>query len=177
MSRYKAINKENFLQPDALPGETAMVQGHVRTMSVEDLLESVREFEPTDRVPPDVAELFEVATGAYVYGFLYRPLLTMGYHYALMAVEAALFATYEKHGGTNKKATMGTTLPYLMAKGFLPMIPSPVPGPGRDFPTAYHLVKQMRDGVFSHPRFATMLGIGGFHIFELCADLINALYP
>jgi phosphotransferase system glucose/maltose/N-acetylglucosamine-specific IIC component len=144
---------------------------------VEDLLEYVHDLKLVDRVAPDVAELFEMATGAYVYGFLYRPLMTMGYHYALLAVEAALLATYEQHGGTDKKATMGTTLLYLMDKGLLPMIPSPVHGPGGDFPTAYHLVKQMRDGVFSHPRFATMLGIGGFHIFELCADLINALYP
>jgi hypothetical protein len=176
MSRHKAITKDNFLQPDALPGETAIVQGHIRTMGVEDLLETVREFELTDRVPPDVAELFEVATGAYVYGFLYRPLMTMGYHYALLAVEAALLATYDQHGGTDMKATMGTTLPYLMAKGLLPLTQSPVPSPTGNFPTPYHLVKDMRDKVFSHPRFAAMMGIGGFHILGLCADLINALY-
>ena len=173
MSRHKSINKDNFLQPDALPGEVAIVQGHVRAMIVEDLLEYVREFKLTDRVPPDVAELFEVATGACVYGFLYRPLLTMGYHYALLAVEAALFATYEEHGGMDKKATMGITLAYLKKESLLPLLPSPVDG----FPAAYDLVKRMRDNVFAHPRFATMLGVGGFSIFELCVDLINALYP
>jgi hypothetical protein len=177
MSRHKAITKENFLQPDALPGGTSIVQGDIRPMIVEDLLEPVRDFKLTDRVPSDVAELFEVATGAYVYGFLYRPLMTMGYHYALLAVEAALLATYEQHSGRDKKATMGTTLAYLMKRGLLPLVQSPVPSPLGNFPTAYHLVKQMRDGVFAHPRFATMLGVGGFHIFELCADLINALYP
>jgi hypothetical protein len=173
MSRHKAIDKDNFIQPDALPGEMAIVQGRARPIIVEDLLEYVHDFKLTDRVPPEVAELFEVATGAYVYGFLYRPLMTMGYHYALLAVEAALLATYEQHGGTDKKATMGTALAYLNDKNLLPLVSSPVD----NSPTAYHLVKKMRDSVFAHPRFAAMLGLGGFHIFELCADLINALYP
>jgi hypothetical protein len=168
---------DNFLQPDALPGEAAIIQGRVRPGTVEDLLKYVHDLKLTDHVPPDVAELFEVATGAYVHGLLYRPLMTMGYHYALLAVEAALLAIYDQHGGTDEKATMGTTLPYLMAKGLLPLTQSPVPSPTGNFPTAYHLVKEMRDKVFSHPRIAAMMGIGGFHIFELCADLINALYP
>ena len=33
------------------------------------------------------------------------------------------------------------------------------------------------DPLSAHPQFTNMIGLGGFSIFEFCADLINALYP
>lgn len=88
----------------------------------------------------------------------------------MLAVEAALFDRYVANGGLTGKATMGQTIPYLEGRKLLPQI-----RPMGKFPTGYHWALMYRNAVFAHPKVAIAVA-AGLSNFEICADLINALY-
>ena len=175
MPNHKQIRSDNFFETDP-PGNIMMTidRGVAHPMIPQSLINLMNapKNQLVSEVPEDVSALFDVAKGAFVYGLVYRPLLTMGLHYAVLAVEAALYDRYIANDGKNPTATMGETIPYLAGekRRLLPQIHA-----SQDFATGYHWALAMRNNVFAHPKFATTftVGVSKFHV---CADLINALY-
>jgi hypothetical protein len=174
MSKHKEITLDTFLQPDP-PGSGGIIPSPIKGgPAPAHYLEGfdMANVTLTSRVPENVAELLEVAKGAYMYGYLYMPLQVMGDHYGILAVEAALYDMYKANGGTKSKATMGDTISYLQKRKLLTNT-GPNFGQG---PTGYHTVLAMRDRIFAHPRRFEGVGLGPA-ILRICADIINALYP
>jgi len=173
VSKHKQITLDTFFQADP-PGSGGIIPSPIGDgPAPAHYLDGFDMANVTlrNRVPENVAELFEVAKGAYMYGYLYMPLKIMADHYGILAVEAALYATYAANGGPDPEATMGRTIPFLEQKCLLPDV-----GPTFGRSSGYHEVKAMRDKLLAHPRSLVSLDLGP-GVLKICADLINALYP
>lgn len=160
MGKFKTITAESYFQP-SIPIGLMVAEGvYVRPATLLDFLRPLDAIQLGDGVPGEVVDLFEVAKGASAYGYLYWPLFTVGVHYAILAVEAALHERYRRNGGPDRNATMGVTIPFLERKGLLP-----------ESQREYFTIAQKLRNEFSHPKFALITG-PGFPALKRSADLI-----
>ena len=171
MAKYKKITPENFFERDHKFDVINLATKEVRPLMPHDVLGFLDTLRLHDTVPENVSEMFEVAKGTWAYGLLYAPLRTMGEHYGVLCVEAALYALYVANEGKSRKATMGRTLSYLRTRNLLPEI-----NVRPDGKTSFDLVLFLRNDLFAHPKTTALLGATS-SILTMCVELINALYP
>jgi len=91
-SRYKQLHNENWLLPDpeSLAYSSIELDGVVFEKKPEEWIRQIFSPQLSDNVPLEVKNLFEVARGALVYGFLYFPLYTLAAEQLFRVAETAI---------------------------------------------------------------------------------------
>ena len=80
--RFKRLTVNNWLEPDRVMSyfiQTSRETGETQPMTGEDWLEEILEPRLSEEVPVQIHALFEAARGALVYGYLFYPLLHLGF--------------------------------------------------------------------------------------------------
>jgi hypothetical protein len=99
----KQLSEANWLEPDpASAGPWArldLLTGSLRPKTVSDHLADLQAVTLAAVVPQAVRDIFDVARGAMIYGYLYYPLYTLGVEQALRASETAVRCRYDALGG------------------------------------------------------------------------------
>jgi len=91
--RFKQLTVENYQEAD--PTLTPFVRmsgkdGSIRTLSEADWAEKVLAVELSEQVPLEVRRLFAVARGAFLYGFFFYPMYTLGTEQLFRVAESAV---------------------------------------------------------------------------------------
>lgn len=91
--RFKQLTVENFQQQDptlSIFARLSLQDGSTRTLTVDDWAEKVLAVELSDHVPLEVQRLFAVARGAFIYGYFFYPLYTLGAEQLFRVAESAV---------------------------------------------------------------------------------------
>jgi hypothetical protein len=119
---FKAINQQNWLEPDeAIKGFVKIPPtGRPQSMSGEDWLQPILAPKLLEAVPQDVQALFEVARGALLYGYFFYPLYTLAAEQLFRVAEAAVSHKCKALGAPNSKKRFADKITWLANKGVIP---------------------------------------------------------
>lgn len=95
----KSLTKENWLEADPsilIFSKLNLKTGQSSSISQEEWAERVLRHKLSKDVPEEIVALFEVATGAMLYGYFFTPLYTLGLQQVFRVAEAAITAKCEQ---------------------------------------------------------------------------------
>jgi len=163
----KIVTKENWCEADPTSSILMKVdKGVPISMTGDDWAELFSKPQLSENVPENIRELFEVARGSIVYGYLFYPLATLACEQLFRVVETALTekckAVMAPKGSTN---SFDKKTKYLLEKGSISDVES----------DTIHGFRKMRNKA-SHPDRQFKYPIGVLYPFlESIASLINKL--
>lgn len=129
---FKRLTTDNFQQPD--PTLSVFVRlspqdGSIRTLGADEWAQEILAVELSERVPLEVQRLFAVARGAFVYGYFFYPLYTLGMEQLFRLAETAVNLKCRDVGVSEKrlrKLSFRERVERLVRKGVIQ--PSAQPG-------------------------------------------------
>jgi hypothetical protein len=207
------FNSKYKLRPDAVLSESELLfidevnSGFFpadRDQAIKSAQERVASLKMTDRVPAEVARVFNVAKKLYIFGLFEYQFFTVSHHYAYLAIEAAIYHRWSDtqpkpfvltHGQdqmTVHNAGRGSVGHFCEHKGWNRR---EVKLNGKRFPftTASLLARLRQSGIiteFQHSQLKTKLKLRNIHshlefgplempnsgVLARAAELINALF-
>jgi hypothetical protein len=88
---HKRLTVRNWLSPDPVSALFVRYRrGRIDNPTADDFAELFLGIELSERVPPQVQSLFNVARGSMLYGYFYYPLYTLGLEQMYRVAEAAV---------------------------------------------------------------------------------------
>lgn len=119
--KIKELTAENWLEQDAV---SRMFYGLFKygtrySPTGDDWARMILEITLGDYVPTEVTDLFAVARGALVYGFLFYPLYTLGLEQVFRTAEAAVSLRCKLGGELDTKASFYEKIEWLKRQSLL----------------------------------------------------------
>jgi hypothetical protein len=165
---FKSLTLANWKEPDpvnAVFGRFDRVTGP-RRMAGEDWASEFLAVELEDHVPEHIRELFAVARGAMLYGWLFYPMFLLGEEQLYRVVEAAATTRYHELNGPQRKPSFAKTIEWLIEREVIP-----AEDEGR-----WDAVRQLRNAA-SHPDRQSVMPPGAvLSGLKASAEDINHLF-
>jgi hypothetical protein len=160
---FKKISSDNWRSSDPIWDAYWRPESNRLQAWVEDFL--AVELEP--KVPLEIHRLFEVARGAFVYGVMFYPLVTLGAEQMCRVSEAAVSLKYRSLGAPGqKRKTFANKIKWLIDSGIIKL---------EDENRWKYLLFFRNEG--SHPKNQTILTpVMCLQTMELVAGLISSLF-
>jgi hypothetical protein len=117
---HKQLSLENWTQPD--PTSTIFVRaalGQIIEMDGQDWARHFLAEELKPHVPQQVRELFDVARGTMLYGWLFYPLFRLGEEQLYRVLEAAAKTCYRDLGGPKSPVSFAHAVDALIERGVI----------------------------------------------------------
>lgn len=172
--KIKHVTADNWLDPDPTTTNlvTPLPEGGYRPTTNEEWLELAARATLSDAVPDDVHDLFEVARGAFAYGYLFYPLYALVFEQLFRVAEAAVFhrcrsLNYQEQQKPGKRRDpLNMKLDWLVKQGVL----------SREERQQWDAIRELRN--FSSHVTEQMIVSPHWAVAQLqiTADMINALF-
>lgn len=166
--KHKALTPSNW--KDADPTSTQFARDSplvgVVPLTEADWTHRLLSVDLKEHVPEAIRDLFVIARGVTLYGWLYYPLFRVGEEHVYRVVEAAAKSCYRQLGGPRRRPTFEKTIGWLIEVDVIPAMDR----------TRWEAVRQLRNAA-SHPDQPSYMSPGAvLTTFEACAHDINRLF-
>lgn len=147
-----------------------LVKGSYSPPEIGDWLTLINQIQMPSTVPAGVAKLFNTAKGAFVYGWCYYPLMSLGAEHCFKVCEAAIRHKYRELGGPpgrKRHVPLTQQILWLEKKGLF----SP------EQTSCWEATVLLRNHA-SHPDYQAILGLAQVaNQMEFTVEMVTALFP
>ncbi len=120
MTTFKRLTVDNWLEPDEASASferVSLVTGQRHSVSGDDFARSILNIDVSSLTPTPVAELFRVAQGVLLYGYLFYPLYALGEEQLWRVCEAALGARFRQLSGPPGRKPFASRIAWMHEQG------------------------------------------------------------